>query len=266
LGSIDAEPFQDWLREERERVALLAIEALRRLVLAYQQTDNHAAAVDTALRLVALDPLLEANQRLLMWAYARAGRRGEALRHYQRLVQLLRAELKVPPDPATAATADAIAQSGAPPALFSNNDHDDLRSSPALSLVKLAPPRWPLLRPGLSVGFVPVRSFGNSRTAGHEAAALNDDLITDLVRHGHGMSFDRVEPIVHAISQVSQSIIDYDFVVTGALHVTGDRHHLNVQVLDGRLGRYCWTQRYALVPEADITEMVARDGAMQESW
>jgi DNA-binding SARP family transcriptional activator/TolB-like protein len=260
LSSINSVPFQDWLREERQQITLLAIDAFQRLTIAYQRAENHRAAIQTALQLVALDPLLEANQRLLMWAYARAGRRGEALRHYQQFVQLLRSELNVPPDPATIAVAKEIGELGVLALPVGRDDPDNLRSASSLPLVKVLPPlSWPLLRPSLSVGFVPIQSFGHPRAAAHKAAALNDDLITDLVRHGHGMSFDRVDPIAHAISRVSRSIVDYDYVVTSALHATGARPRLNVQIVDGRLGRYCWTQRYVVVSDGDITEAIARD-------
>jgi DNA-binding SARP family transcriptional activator len=256
LSSVDSEPFQDWLREERQQIMLLAVDSLRRLIIAHHQAENHSAAIQAALQLVALDPLLEANQRLLMWAYAWAGRRGEALRHYQLVVQLLKAELEVPPDPETVAVAKEIAQLAV---RFGTGHRNNPRGAWSVSPTTILPPSWPLLRPGLSVGFVPIRSFGDPRAAAQKAAALNDDLITDLVRHGHGLSFDHVNPIAHAISQVSQSIIDYDYVVTGALHATRAGHHLNIQVIDGQLGRYCWTQRYTFVSEGGVTETVARD-------
>jgi DNA-binding SARP family transcriptional activator/Tfp pilus assembly protein PilF/TolB-like protein len=259
LCSIDSEPFQDWLREERQQMTVLAADALRRLIISYQHVENHTAAIGTALRLVALDPLVEANQRLLMWAYARAGRRGEALRHYQQFVQLLNAELNVTPDPVTVSVAEEIAQLGHSAVPLDTGYRGHLRRDSCPSLMNVLPPSWPLLRPSLSVGFVPIQGFGDRRAVAQKTAALNDNLITDLVRHGHGVLINRVDPIVHAISRISQSIIDYDYVVTGALHATGARHHLNVQVVDGRLGRYCWTQRYSVLADGDITETVARD-------
>jgi len=258
LSSVDSEPFQDWLREERERAAQYATEALRRLIGVYQEANNHSAAIKTAQRLVAVDPLSETSHRSLMWAYARGGCRGDALRHYQRLVQSLRAELNVAPDPETAEAAAAIGQLDTAFVTLSIGHLENPPAASSSSLVK-ALPRWPLLRPSLSVGFVPLQSYNGSRVEGRKVAALNDDLITDLVRHGHGLSFERVDPIIHAINQVSRSIVDCDYVLTSALHASGARRHLNVQLLDGRLGRFCWTQRYALSTDVDITETIARD-------
>ena len=75
--------FEDWLMAERERLRELALDALARL-LAYQRSAGLAEpALQTALRLIALDPLQEAVHRTLMRLYAQLGRRGAALRQYQ---------------------------------------------------------------------------------------------------------------------------------------------------------------------------------------
>jgi DNA-binding SARP family transcriptional activator len=91
-------PFEEWLMAERERLRELAVDALARL-LAHQQSAGPAeAALRTALRLSALDPLQEAVHRALMRLYARLGRRGSALRQYQLCVGVLQRELGVEPE------------------------------------------------------------------------------------------------------------------------------------------------------------------------
>ena len=99
-----AEPvFEDWLMTERERLRELALEALARR-LAHQRTSGAAApAVQTALRLLALDPLQEAVHRTLMRLYGQLGRRAAALRQYQECVEILQRELGVEPEPETKA-------------------------------------------------------------------------------------------------------------------------------------------------------------------
>ena len=90
--------FEDWLMAERERLRELALDALARL-LAYQRSAGLAEpALQTALRLIALDPLQEAVHRTLMRLYAQLGRRGSALRQYQLCVGVLRRELGVEPE------------------------------------------------------------------------------------------------------------------------------------------------------------------------
>jgi len=90
--------FEDWLMGERERLRELALDAWAKL-LAHQRAAGAAeAAVQTALRLLALDPLQEPVHRTLMRLYAQLGRRGAALRHYQLCVGVLKRELGVEPE------------------------------------------------------------------------------------------------------------------------------------------------------------------------
>jgi DNA-binding SARP family transcriptional activator/predicted ATPase len=95
-------PFEEWLLTERDRLRELALEALAKL-LRHQRTTGGAmeAALQTALRLLALDPLQEAVHRAVMRLYVELGRRASALRQYQMCVGVLQRELGVEPEPAT---------------------------------------------------------------------------------------------------------------------------------------------------------------------
>ena len=95
---IQAPPFEEWLAAERERLRERAVEALARLSTHQRTAGALDAAVDTALRLLALDPLQEPVHRTLMRLYADLGRRGAALRQYQVCVAALQRELGVEPD------------------------------------------------------------------------------------------------------------------------------------------------------------------------
>ena len=97
LGA-EAPEFEDWLMSERERLRELAIEALARRLAQQRAAGATDAAVQLALRLLALDPLQEAVHRTLMQLYARQGRRGAALRQYQVCVSVLQRELGAEPE------------------------------------------------------------------------------------------------------------------------------------------------------------------------
>ena len=94
--------FEEWLLAERERLRELALESGARL-LAMQRSAAPEAAIQTGLKLLAIDPLQEPVHRTLMRLYLATGRRGEALRQYQRCAASLERELRTEPDAETRA-------------------------------------------------------------------------------------------------------------------------------------------------------------------
>ncbi len=91
-------PFEEWLLAERERLRELALGALARLLAHQTKTGATEGAIQTVVRLLALDPLQETVHRALMRLYNRQGRRGAALRQYQVCVGVLQRELGVEPE------------------------------------------------------------------------------------------------------------------------------------------------------------------------
>src|SRR5262245_44113203 len=96
-------PFEEWLMQERDRLAELAVQGLGRLLAAQRTAGDHEAAVGTALRLLALDPVQEPVHRVLMQLYVSLGRHGAALRQYQSCVTVLERDLGIEPEPETRA-------------------------------------------------------------------------------------------------------------------------------------------------------------------
>jgi DNA-binding SARP family transcriptional activator len=104
LGFSVSEPlFEEWLVAERERLREMALEALARLLAEQAKTAATERAIQTAVRLLGLDPLQEAVHRTLMRLYSRQGRRGAALKQYQLCVRVLRRELGTEPERETRA-------------------------------------------------------------------------------------------------------------------------------------------------------------------
>src|SRR5262245_10346864 len=93
--------FEEWLRAERERLHELALEAFAKLLAHQMKLEDTEPAIQTALRLLSLDPLQEVTHRALMRLYTRKGRRAAALRQYQLCVDVLQRELGVEPEDAT---------------------------------------------------------------------------------------------------------------------------------------------------------------------
>src|SRR5262249_26283438 len=95
LRTVERQPLRELARE---RLREPAVGAVAKLLAHHMRADNLEPAVQTALRLLALDPLQEAVHRALMRLYARQGRRAAAFRQYQECVQSLQRELGAEPD------------------------------------------------------------------------------------------------------------------------------------------------------------------------
>jgi len=105
LAGLEAnqEGFDDWLRNERERLRERAIAALHERVRA-----DHDDAPESVNRLLALDPASEAAHRALMQLHSRAGRRDLALKQYDKCREILADELGIEPDGTTQALYEKI--------------------------------------------------------------------------------------------------------------------------------------------------------------
>src|SRR5262245_21577466 len=99
--TIEEAPFEDWLLAQRGRLRELALGGLARLLVHQRAAGATAAAVETAQRLLSLDPLQEPVHRTLMQLYVETGQRGAALRQYQRCVANLQRELRTEPETET---------------------------------------------------------------------------------------------------------------------------------------------------------------------
>ncbi|MFQ5972607.1 MAG: AAA family ATPase, partial [Alphaproteobacteria bacterium] len=93
--------FEDWLELERARLRGLIVEALEGLLVHQTEIGAVQRGIETAVRLLAIDPLQETVHRALMELYVQAGRLGSALKQYDVCAGALRDELGVEPEPET---------------------------------------------------------------------------------------------------------------------------------------------------------------------
>jgi LuxR family maltose regulon positive regulatory protein len=93
--------YEDWTREERERLSARYLEAATTLADLFNQRNQTSEAIRLCETIVARDPCWEAAYQLLMRAYARQGNRRQALAAYERCVRSLRDHLDMAPLPQT---------------------------------------------------------------------------------------------------------------------------------------------------------------------
>ncbi|MER6442619.1 bacterial transcriptional activator domain-containing protein [Streptomyces sp. NPDC001185] len=93
------EAWDDWVIVERERLHQMRLHALESLARVHRSAGRCGEALDAALRAVAGEPLRESAHRQVIETYLAEGNIGEALRHFNALRHLLRAELGLEPSP-----------------------------------------------------------------------------------------------------------------------------------------------------------------------
>lgn len=104
----DSLEFENWLRQERERLHRLALTALDDLTERQIAQADFAAAETTARRQLQLEPWRESAHRQLMRTLALGGDRRAALAQYELCQQVLDEELAAPPERETANLAAQI--------------------------------------------------------------------------------------------------------------------------------------------------------------
>lgn len=95
------EEFNDWLRAERLRLRRLVTAVLGTILAHYEATDQVAAGIRIANRLLEIDPLQEHAHRSLMRLLLRQGERALALRQYDICRETLMREVDSEPDEET---------------------------------------------------------------------------------------------------------------------------------------------------------------------
>lgn len=93
----DSVDFEEWQLYRADEYRRLHAEGLDHLARVLEAAGKEDAAISTATRRLAIDPLHEPAHRLLMNLYASSGRRPEAIRQYRECVAVLDRELGVPP-------------------------------------------------------------------------------------------------------------------------------------------------------------------------
>jgi DNA-binding SARP family transcriptional activator len=93
--------YEDWAAEQRERLLTLYLRAADRLADALIERGQLEEALDICQAVIMRDACWEHAYQLMMLAYARRGNRAQVRRTYVRCVEVLRAELDMPPSAET---------------------------------------------------------------------------------------------------------------------------------------------------------------------
>ncbi len=106
--------YEDWCLYDRERLRLMYIEMLSRLVVYYGARGDYPHGLGLGQRLLAYDHSREDIHRQMIWMYWRTGDRSAALTQYKLCSQVLREEVGVEPTEATRHLYEQVLRTQAP--------------------------------------------------------------------------------------------------------------------------------------------------------
>jgi TolB-like protein len=222
--TIPDEAWMEWLRGQRARLDGLLVNALIRLAEIELQAGNAVGALAAAERAVGADSLREDAHRLAIRALAAAGRKAEALRKFDQLAALLKAELNTAPDASTRALADEIRR-------------------PAARAVEEAPaaPALP------SIAVLPFRNLGADKFSDYFGDGIVEDIVVSLgslhelfvISRGSTLAFRGKEPDPREVGRA----LGVRYVVGGSVRRSGKRLRIFVELCDAESGSAIWTDR-----------------------
>ncbi len=229
--------FEDWLRDERQRLHECACEALSKL-LDHQAPEDTERAIAIARRLLMLDPLREATHRALMRLYASKGERTLALKQYQACHEVLAAELGLSPETETEELAAEI-RTGAARTEEAVDPVFDRRASRAEPLPLPDKP---------SIAVLPFVNISGDPEQEYFSDGVTEDIITELARFrslfviAHNSSFT-YKGRAAKVQDIGREL-GVQYVVEGSVRKAGDRVRITAQLVEAESGNHLWAERY----------------------
>jgi TolB-like protein/Tfp pilus assembly protein PilF len=224
--------FDDWLHDTRARLREEMCTVCERLATQLVERDRTDEAIDLLRHRVAMDPTAERVHCALMRLLARAGRRSEALRQYQKCVEALERKLGVEPSAETREAHEAIRGSSSSPAT------DESEAPAATASPDGEPP---------SVAVLPFENLAGESHA-YFANGMAEDVITALSRFGSLLVIARESSFKYRGRDLGAQEIGEDlgaqFIIRGSVREARGRIRLNIQLLDASTGRHIWAQRF----------------------
>jgi TolB-like protein len=235
---IPEEAWTDWLRSERERVDSLALEAMVGLSGLELQSGFPERALAAAGKAIAVNNLREDAHRAMIRALVAAGRRADALKHYEQLAELLKCELNVEPDASTRALAGDLR---APHA-----------SLPAHQVHPAPPPStgaaFPALPDRPSLAVLPFANLSGDPEQEYFADGVVEEILSALSRIRWLFVIARQSSFSYKgravdVRQIGREL-GVRYMVEGSVRKAGNRVRIIAQLIDAETDAHIWADRY----------------------
>jgi TolB-like protein len=226
--SIPDEAWSEWLRGQRARLEGLLIGALIQLAEAELQHGHTERALELCGRALAVDNLREDAHRLAIRALAATGRKAEALRRYDQLAALLKAELNTEPDARTRALVDEIRKPAQPV--------QEMTAAVEAKSADLP-----------SIAVLPFRNLGADKDTDYFSDGIVEDIVVSLgslhelfvISRGSTLAFRGQDPDPREVGRA----LGVRYVVGGSVRRSGKRLRIFAELCDAETGTALWTDR-----------------------
>jgi DNA-binding SARP family transcriptional activator/TolB-like protein len=244
--NLQGEQFEEWLIGERRRLRALATERLGRLLEHQEGSGAREQAMQTAMRLLHIEPLQEPVHRALMRLYHEAGNTAQALRQYGICEKALRRELNVEPEAATRDLRREILRSRNASARESPGGRDADRPRRADNplpgggeiLRGVDSPTVPTDRP--SVAVLPFLCESGDPEHGYLADGIAEDIIITLSGIHRIMVIARSSSFAYRGREVDAKQVGRELgvahILEGSLREAGGRIRITAQLVDASNG------------------------------
>lgn len=245
--AIHGENFEEWLAVQRTNFGISRFRLFEKLV----ERETGQARIAAAKHLVALDPLRESSQRLLMQAYCDAGENALALKQYESCRDLLRRELDIEPAKETQQLRERIGAGGAgasTPAVTPASA-DPLYVNTLASLGQADRLKAMAVPAKDSIAVLPFANLSGEPAQEFFADGLTEDIITDLSNAPGLFVIARNSTLAYKGKPADVRQIAHDlgvkYILEGSARRSETQLRINVKLSSAAEGgQHVWAERF----------------------
>jgi len=245
--TVREEAWTHWLGGERQRLEGLALDAMVRLADLELQSGTPDQALAVATKAISISSLREDAHRLAIRALATAGRKADALKHYEDLAALLKRELRVEPDASTKALAFDLRKPQLPA-------QAPVADGAAATHVR---PAFAPLRERPSIAVLPFANMSSDPEQEYFADGIAEDILTALSKWRWFLVFARNSTFTFkgtslSIREIGEAL-GARYVLEGSVRKAGGRVRVSAQLIEAAPDRHIWAERY----DRDLSDVFA---------
>ncbi|MFN4143951.1 BTAD domain-containing putative transcriptional regulator [Aestuariivirga sp.] len=255
---IHEEGFKEWLAAERTSFGVARLRLFERLA----ELETGQARVAAAQHLVALDPLRESSQRILIQAYCDVGENALALKQYEKCRDLLSRELNIEPAKETQELRERVGRGGGAIGTSArtaeNVSADPLYLNTLASLGQTVRSQVMETSTKDSIAVLPFTNISGEPAQEFFTDGLTEDIITDLSNASGLFVIARNSTLAYKGKPTDVRQIAHDlgvkYILEGSARRSETRLRINVQLSSAAEGgQHVWAERF----DRELTDIFA---------